>query len=50
MLERIAAMAADLVENGIQGPAGLALIVATFLAILVFAIFWAVMKNTKGGS
>lgn len=47
MIERITAMLADLTKNGISGAAGLSLIVAFALGVLVFAIFWAMMRNSK---
>ncbi len=47
MIERITAMLADLAENGINGAAGLSLIVAFALGVLVFAVFGAMMRNSK---
>lgn len=47
MIERITAMLADLAENGINGAAGLTLIVAVALGVLAFAIFGAMMRNSK---
>lgn len=47
MIERITAMLADLTENGINGAAGLSLIVAFALGVLVFAIFGVMMRNSK---
>lgn len=47
MIERITAMVADLTENGINGAAGLTLIVAVAIGVLVFSILGAMLRNAK---
>jgi hypothetical protein len=47
MIERIAAVIADLAENGITGAAGLSLILGLAIVILIFLVFRAKMNNTE---
>lgn len=47
MLERIAAVIADLAENGITGAAGLSLILGLAIVILVFAIIKVRLNNEE---
>jgi hypothetical protein len=47
MIERIAAMIADLTENGITGAAGLSLILAAAIVVLIFLVFRAKMNNAE---
>lgn len=47
MLERIAEMIADLTENGIDGAAGLSLILGAVIVVLIFAIIRVRLNNEE---
>lgn len=49
MIERIAAMIADLLENGLSGAAGASLIVAAAVSFLIVACVVACMKKSGTG-
>ena len=47
MIERIAAMIADLAENGIKGATGLSLILAAVIVVLIFIVVRVRLNNAE---